>query len=263
MADNYPFPGGPLTDEPKGGSAGDITDLSPGGGGESTLLVPTTDTTSLIAQWNFDGDYTDSGGSGYDLEGNTFRDCPLNPTDATYVCAEQLNGNLSIKDTTAVSQLQLKLGLTVGMWVWVKAYETGNCPLFGNTGVGAGADENVTWALYINNDGTLFTYWQHGTNQANLGDNSVATVPLNTWTYVSMTRNAAGTAATAYIDDTAVVTTTGLNTATNGEVAKTNVMVKWDGDHIPGAFFCLTVRDAEYDAAEIAALRSSHLVDSV
>lgn len=272
---NLPFPGGPLVDQPKGGSDGDIVDLSPGAGG---VVIPrgvhstsgatishyrpalnTRNLTTLLDETVNNVDFTlDSRIGWWDFGGQYLANIASSPGGG--------NGSrLYVPNAAADSLIQpsakadRKLTIAASFYFFDRGngmQSAGNgCYLF-NHCVSGGF--NQEYALAFDNNFQLYVGRDTagGWDAQGLGAQITELIPMGQWFHIIYTQNATGTGGAVWLNgNKATYTNTVTNQSDNS--ARTNIGFE-QADRGTFAVFNPIYEDAECSDARAAELYADH-----
>lgn len=249
---NYPFPGGPLTDEPRGGSANDIIDLPPCGGFTPGLHTEEADT---IAHYPFLSANRDDTVGGYHLDFGNYGWGGI-ADNAVALAPTQNSSSAFNYDNNASTPLNPLLNtdfkMTIACGLYVPSIATGSADIvrFQTPGVSSGTAYRVGIA---HGAGRVF-FTSLGTSGGDETPVSSAVTPLDEWFHFAWTQNAAGTGGSYHVNGVEVDTwTTTLPTNQNLGTARFGIGSSHNQASLY-SYYSLIVREKECSTAEIRSM---------
>jgi hypothetical protein len=177
------------------------------GAWSSTVASESTITNGLIGWWSFNGNANDVSGGNYNgsVTGATLTTGQGGQANTAYrfaaACCQYIT-------TTALPSLPSTLSISA--WVYPIAYPSERAQIVVNSGGGS----TNSYYMSLNSDGSLQSYW-YGTSSPGYHSSGAGTVPLNQWSFGTVTWS--GSQAKLYVNGVlkATVTTTGGGATSN------------------------------------------------
>ncbi len=217
---------------------------------------------NTVAHWTFDRDDTDQVGA-FDQSGITSDVCYAPIFGFGYT-----KNALAVNWTNGYARLnaggiQSLTEMTVACWVCLNDYPVSTVDIIGFRVPGAGSGnpntQNFGFSLATENDGTLHFLWQNADkdNQDVVGP----IIPLNQWTHLLATRNAAQDTSRIYVNGVQYAESTGL-LPFNGGTSADDLRFMYDGSTNAqrGLLASTIIQNVEFDDAAASALYNATLV---